>query len=110
MELKMWWSGTLADQKIEKRSSFTLALFLDRQGRAFECNITMKGKPQPPPAFLSRTVLLFVQVGLAFILARLVLYTYTASNPEDREVSSWFIAKFVLVVAFILCLCFQSFS
>lgn len=70
----------------------------------------MKGKPQPPPVLLSRIVLLFVQVGLAFIPARLVLYTYTASNLEDREVSSWFIAKFVLVVAFILCLCFQSLS
>lgn len=102
----MWWSETLAGQKIKKRFSFSLAFFVDRH----ECNITMDGKPQPPPAFLSSTVLLSVQVGLAFILARLVLYTYTASNPEDREASSWFIAKFVLVVAFILCLCFQSLS
>lgn len=62
----MWWSGTLADQKIKKRSTFTLAFFLDRQGRAFECNITMKNKTTTTPSFLEsyRTAFCASRIGV----------------------------------------------
>jgi hypothetical protein len=63
-----------------------------------------------PPGWITPTSLLYVQVGLTFLLIRLVLYTYTAFEPNDRESSSWFITKFLLSLAFLLCLGLQSLS
>jgi hypothetical protein len=68
----------------------------------------MSEKPQP--SFFSPSLMLYAQVGLAFILTRLVLYTYTAWEPQDREAPHWFLIKFSLMVAFLLCISFQALS
>jgi hypothetical protein len=36
-------------------------------------------------SWINPTSLVYVQVGLTFILIRLTLYTYTAFDPNDRE-------------------------
>lgn len=66
--------------------------------------------PLTPLSLVSPSLLLYAQVGLAFILARLVLYTYTAWEPQNREAPHWFLIKFTLMVAFLTCLAFQALS
>lgn len=72
--------------------------------------IEMNEKSQISSPLFTPATLLYIQAGLAIVLARLVLYTYTAFEAQDREPSSWFLAKFLLSVAFLLCLCLQSLS
>lgn len=67
-------------------------------------------KARQSSSWITPTSLLYVQVGLAFILIRLVFYTYTAFDPDERESTSWFMTKFLLSLGFLFCLCLQSLS
>jgi hypothetical protein len=66
---------------------------------------TIPAEPQPQRAWWCRTEnLLFAQGLLLLALLRLVLYSYTAVDPAEREPTGPFIAKFAALIVALVCL------
>jgi hypothetical protein len=67
-------------------------------------------QPIRQSAFWNPTTVLYLEALLAFILIRLVLYAHEEGNFDrfERESSAWFITKFSLIFAFLLCLALQA--